>query len=140
MCKLRGAWAVSYIQRCIDLHMHRMFRSAVCYILGRYACAFPSREFSQRGKSTSMSNWNMDEVVTIEWSVGNADDEQIFLASYSHHDYPRPDSTQRDKMREFIRMKCIEVRWMRHDRRAVSAPQRVVKVKKEKMVKPPVVD
>ena len=120
--------------------MHRMFRIAVCYIIGRYACAFPSREFCHKVKSTSISSWDLDEVVTIEWSVGNASDEQIFLAPYSHHVYPRPDSTQRDKMREFIRMKCIEGRRMRHKRREVSAPQRVVKVKKEKTGKPTVVD
>ncbi len=87
-----------------------------------------------------MSNWTIDEVTAIESSGGNANDEQIFLASYSPHVYPRPDSTQRDKLREFIRIKYIEGRWMRDGRGAVSEPEPVLAVKKEKKVQPPVAD
>lgn len=75
-------------------------------------CSGLHRELSHKVKSISMSNWNMDEFVTLESGGGNERDHQIYLATHDARIYPIPTSANKDKLREFIRLKYIEKRWI----------------------------
>ena len=75
-------------------------------------CSGIHRELSHKVKSISMSNWSKDEVDTIEASGGNSRDKAMYMAHYDPKSFPQPQSTNRDRLREFIRVKYVERRWI----------------------------
>lgn len=75
-------------------------------------CSGLHRELSHKVKSITMSNWTVDEVDLLEKSGGNAHDRAVFLATHDPKIYTIPSSTSRDKLREFIRMKYVDKKWV----------------------------
>jgi hypothetical protein len=59
-----------------------------------------------------MSNWTLAEIESIERSGGNVRDRDVYFASYDPIKYPRPSSSDRNKLRDFIRLKYIEKKWV----------------------------
>ena len=102
-------------------------------------CSGLHRELSHKVKSISMSNWTKDEVNAIETSGGNVKDRELYLASYDPKAFPQPASTNKERLREFIRAKYIERRWVASKRPPVKIhepatiiPDSPIRVKKEK--------
>ena len=74
-------------------------------------CSGVHRELSHKVKSISMSNWNRDEISELESRGGNTRDHRIFMATYDPKLFPVPQSTNRTRLREFVKAKYIERRW-----------------------------
>jgi hypothetical protein len=75
-------------------------------------CSGLHRELSHKVKSITMSNWSKDEVEALERSGGNTRDKEVYLGAYDPKAYPLPTSGNREKLREFIRMKYTDKRWV----------------------------
>lgn len=76
-------------------------------------CSGIHRELNHKVKSISMSNWSEIECQLLEKVGGNAQDHKFYLATHDPHIYPIPSSTKKDKLKEFIRLKYVEKRWIK---------------------------
>ncbi len=75
-------------------------------------CSGLHRELSHKVKSITMSNWTLEEVEALEKSGGNVHDREFYMASHDPNVYPVPSTTNREKLREFIRMKYVDKKWV----------------------------
>ena len=106
-------------------------------------CSGIHREMSHKVKSISMSNWSEEEVNSLERSGGNKRDQEVYLVSYDSEAFPRPNSLNRDLLKEFIRTKYVEKRWAGVRKAVVKIseqpeiiPDRPRKMKKDKKKHP----
>ena len=105
-------------------------------------CSGLHRELSHKVKSISMSNWTRDEVDALEKSGCNTKDHELYLATFDGKAFPEPTSSNRSRLREYIRAKYIERRWVNTGKTAVrikdvpemigDTPKKGRKEKKEK--------
>merc|ERR1719379_614041 len=70
------------------------------------------REFNHRVKGITLSKWTEAEVQAIESAGGNEEDAAVYLARWDARECPMPDSSQQAKLKDFIRQKYEEQRWM----------------------------
>jgi hypothetical protein len=92
---------------CIDYH------TFVCT-----ECSGIHRELEHKVKSISMSNWSQDDIDALEFSGGNVRDREVFLATFDDGQFVHPSSSDRESLREFIRLKYIVKKW------SITGPQR----------------
>ena len=85
-------------------------------------CSGLHRELGNKVKSISMSNWTKEEVDAIEFSGGNIRDRELFLATFDGKVFPRPTSQDRDRLRQFIRLKYIDRRWVADSAASATSP------------------
>mmetsp|Transcript_39812 Transcript_39812/g.98084 ORF Transcript_39812/g.98084 Transcript_39812/m.98084 type:complete len:280 (-) Transcript_39812:127-966(-) len=74
------------------------------------------REFNHKVKGITMSKFTDEEVEQIESSGGNEAHNDKYLARWEPRDFPLPDPSDTAKVKEFLRMKYVEKRWMRSSR------------------------
>mmetsp|Transcript_102384 Transcript_102384/g.285270 ORF Transcript_102384/g.285270 Transcript_102384/m.285270 type:complete len:496 (+) Transcript_102384:93-1580(+) len=84
------------------------FQTFVCQ-----TCSGLHREFGHKIKSISLSQWSPAEVDAIE-AGGNERAAQKWLDRLSREEHPEPDSSDLDKLREFLKLKYIEKSWLTH--------------------------
>lgn len=105
-------------------------------------CSGLHRELSHKVKSISMSNWTRDEVDALGNSGCNTKDHELYLANFDGKAFPQPTSSNRSRLREYIRAKYIDRRWVNTGKPAVrikeipeiisDTPKKEKKEKKEK--------
>jgi hypothetical protein len=74
-------------------------------------CSGIHRELEHKVKSISMSNWTQAEIDALEFSGGNVRDRELFLATYKDGQFVKPLSSDRERLREFIKLKYITKKW-----------------------------
>jgi hypothetical protein len=74
-------------------------------------CSGVHRELSHKVKSISMSNWTKEEIDELESRGGNQRDHDTFMLSYDPKVFPLPQSTNRSRLREFVKAKYVERLW-----------------------------
>ncbi|CAE8634727.1 unnamed protein product [Polarella glacialis] len=93
------------------------FQTFVCQL-----CSGIHREFHHKIKSISLSEWNPAEVALIE-AGGNEKAAVKWLDRWNKEQFPEPDSSDVEAVREFIRLKYAEKKWFRpHGRSGAEAP------------------
>eukprot|EP01122_Echinamoeba_exundans_P012770 TRINITY_DN5427_c0_g1_i1.p1 TRINITY_DN5427_c0_g1~~TRINITY_DN5427_c0_g1_i1.p1 ORF type:complete len:503 (+),score=123.26 TRINITY_DN5427_c0_g1_i1:40-1548(+) len=115
------------------------FPQYVCTNFGTFVCSSCSgihREFGHRIKGISLSTFTMDEARNLQ-KAGNGVAIATYLARWNPSDYPKPDPSNKEEVRRFIRMAFVEQAWKA---KGGSEPQREPepsKKSKEYMVKIP---
>ncbi|ELR24550.1 Arf GTPase activating protein [Acanthamoeba castellanii str. Neff] len=97
-------------KKCFDCSEKGPFYA--CTTLGTFVCTTCSgihREFQHHVKSISMASFKPEEVQFLE-EMGNG---EIWLAYWTPSDYPEPESTDRARVREFMKLKYERKKW--HD-------------------------
>lgn len=84
-------------------------------------CSGVHRELSHKVKSISMSNWSEEEVQALESSGGNQRDHERYMCTYDPKAFAVPANTDRSRLREFVKAKYIEKRWIGSNALASSA-------------------
>lgn len=85
-----------------------------CTTLGTFVCTTCSgihREFQHHVKSISMASFKPEEVQFLE-EMGNGRAREIWLAYWTPDDYPEPESTDRTRVREFMKLKYERKKWL----------------------------
>lgn len=84
------------------------FQTFICQ-----TCSGVHREFGHRIKSISLSEWTADDVASIE-KGGNSVASQQFLASWSESEcpLPAPPPANPQQVRDFIKAKYVEKKWV----------------------------
>ncbi|KAH7285959.1 hypothetical protein KP509_33G052700 [Ceratopteris richardii] len=98
-------------RRCINCNS--LGPQYVCLTFSTFVCTLCSgihREFTHRVKSVSMSKFTSQEVANLE-AGGNELGREIFFKDWDPHRQPLPDSSNIDRLREFIRMVYVEKRF-----------------------------
>jgi len=99
-------------KRCADctakgpVYANTTFNTFVCT-----ACSGIHREFNHRVKSISMASFKPDEVKGL-LEGGNAVARQHWMARWSASDFPEPDPGDPERLRQFIRLKYIDKKWI----------------------------
>eukprot|EP00002_Diphylleia_rotans_P013314 TRINITY_DN259_c0_g1_i2.p1 TRINITY_DN259_c0_g1~~TRINITY_DN259_c0_g1_i2.p1 ORF type:complete len:439 (-),score=108.32 TRINITY_DN259_c0_g1_i2:124-1440(-) len=78
-------------------------------------CAGIHREFSSRVKSISMATFTEEEMEKIK-KGGNERGRKIWLAAYKPTDFIEPNSSEKERVREFMKLKYKEKVWYRDPR------------------------
>ncbi|GAM18053.1 hypothetical protein SAMD00019534_012280 [Acytostelium subglobosum LB1] len=87
-------------------YMNTSFGTFVCSV-----CGAIHREFGNRVKCLSTDKFTDDDVAKLK-SIGNRRAKDIWLARWSHKEFPIPLPSEEKKVREFIRLKYVEKRWI----------------------------
>jgi len=85
---------------CLDFH------TFVCQ-----TCSGIHREFGHKIKGISLSDWTPSEVAAIE-AGGNERAAQKWLARLNREAQPEPDNSDLEKLRDFIKLKYVDKRWL----------------------------
>jgi hypothetical protein len=99
-------------KRCADctakgpVYANTTFNTFVCT-----ACSGIHREFNHRVKSISMASFKPDEMKGL-LDGGNAVAREKWLARWNPSEVPEPDPGDTEKLRQFIKMKYIDKRWV----------------------------
>lgn len=102
-------------KRCADctakgpVYANTTFNTFICT-----SCSGIHREFNHRVKSISMASFKPEEMKGL-LEGGNAIAREKWLAKWKPSDFPEPDPGDPDKLRQFIRMKYIDKKWVAHD-------------------------
>ncbi|KAL6046767.1 putative ADP-ribosylation factor GTPase-activating protein AGD14 [Balamuthia mandrillaris] len=102
-------------KKCMDCTEKGPFYA--CTTFGTFVCPVCSgihREFGHRVKSISMATFKPEEVEFLQ-EMGNERARDIWLAKWSSDQYPEPDSADKARVREFMKLKYLEKRWYRKD-------------------------
>lgn len=98
-------------KKCFDCSEKGPFYA--CTTLGTFVCTTCSgihREFQHHVKSISMASFKPEEVQFLE-EMGNGRAKEIWLAYWTPSDYPEPESTDRARVREFMKLKYERKKW-----------------------------
>ncbi|CAD7955832.1 unnamed protein product [Amoebophrya sp. A120] len=103
-------------RKCADCT--QMGPTYVCFLGEDYrvfvctSCSGVHRELNHKVKGISVSKWTPEEVDDIVSKGGNQRAAGYFSAEWNPRDYPEPDSGDTAKIREFIRLKYKDRRWI----------------------------
>lgn len=98
-------------RRCINCNS--LGPQYVCLNFWTFVCTQCSgihREFTHRVKSVSMSKFTSQEVANLE-SGGNERGKEIYFKDWDSQRQPLPDSSNADRVREFIKMVYVDKRF-----------------------------
>jgi len=98
-------------KKCMDCKEKGPFYA--CTTFGTFVCPTCSgihREFGHRVKSISLATFTSEEVKFLQ-EMGNGNARAIWLAHWTPADYSEPDSTDKDKIREFMKKKYVQKQW-----------------------------
>ena len=73
-------------------------------------CAGILREFQFNCKGISMTTFSADEVKSFKQG-GNKRARKEWLAKWSAKEFPEPESSEKNRIREFMRLKYEEKKW-----------------------------
>jgi len=99
-------------KRCADctakgpVYANTTFNTFVCT-----ACSGIHREFNHRVKSISMASFKPDEVKLLQ-DGGNRVAREQWMARWNSDEYPEPEAGDLERVRQFIRLKYVEKRWI----------------------------
>lgn len=109
---LRGLLQLPENKRCADclakgpVYVNTTFNTFVCT-----TCSGIHREFAFRVKSISMASFKPDEVKGLQ-DGGNKNAREQWMARWNADEYPEPEAGDLERIRQFIRLKYVEKKWI----------------------------
>ncbi|KAN0037243.1 hypothetical protein ACTFIV_002579 [Dictyostelium citrinum] len=88
-------------------YMNTTYGTFVCSV-----CGAIHRELGNRVKSLSSDKFTQQDIERLE-KVGNKMADEIWLSKWSQKQYPIPFPSDEKKVRDFIKMKYIEKKWIK---------------------------
>jgi len=109
---LRNLLSIPENKRCADCTAKGpVYVNTTHYTFICTACSGIHREFNHRVKSISMATFKAEEIKSLQ-DLGNKAAREKYLARWTPEEFPEPDPSDKERVRQFINLKYDVKKWV----------------------------